>query len=210
MTRGLRANFGVGEAVGDSTGAAAQRPVPADFDCANNGSSRSVGRNHAGDVANFSVGRFSDAIRRVRNYFPTRNEQTVARNKESVAGPQELAFRVENGEFNNRRCCLLCDFLKFWRRCLRRWCCCNLSCGNGRTRCDIWSGRCSGPCWCRSWRRRQRGALWRRISSTPRISQNNKKNESTNESERRLSHLRLFFMNKSVTAASLVFLSGRG
>src|SRR5438105_9225800 len=45
MTRGLRANFGVGEAVGDSTGAAAQRPVPADFDCANSGSSRPVGRN---------------------------------------------------------------------------------------------------------------------------------------------------------------------
>src|SRR6266571_5090229 len=47
MTRGLRANFGVGdgETVGDSTGAAAQRPVPADFDCANNGSSSPVGRN---------------------------------------------------------------------------------------------------------------------------------------------------------------------
>src|SRR5712671_2169421 len=45
MTRGLRDNFGVGEAVGDSTGAAAQRPVPADFDCANNGSRRPVGRN---------------------------------------------------------------------------------------------------------------------------------------------------------------------
>src|SRR5438445_12306791 len=45
MSGELRANFGVGEAVGDSTGAAAQRPVPADFDCANNGSSRPVGRN---------------------------------------------------------------------------------------------------------------------------------------------------------------------
>src|SRR5713101_6582648 len=45
MTRGLRANFGVGdgETVGDSTGAAAQRPVPADFDCANNGSSKPLG-----------------------------------------------------------------------------------------------------------------------------------------------------------------------
>src|SRR5438105_2775719 len=42
MTRGFRfANFGVGEgeAVGDSTGAAAQRPVVPDFACANNGTS---------------------------------------------------------------------------------------------------------------------------------------------------------------------------
>src|ERR1700716_666784 len=44
MTRGLRANFGVGEAVGDSTGAAAQRPVVGDFACASSGSSRPVGR----------------------------------------------------------------------------------------------------------------------------------------------------------------------
>src|ERR1700731_1721268 len=46
MTRGLRANFGVGdgETVGDSTGAAAQRPVVPDFACASNGSSNPDGR----------------------------------------------------------------------------------------------------------------------------------------------------------------------
>src|SRR5437588_224523 len=46
MTRGFLENFGVGDgvAIGDSTGAAAQRAVAADFDCANKGSSRPVGR----------------------------------------------------------------------------------------------------------------------------------------------------------------------
>src|SRR5712671_5828455 len=43
MTRG-RANRGVDVGVGDSAGAAAQRPFPADFDCASNGSSNPVGR----------------------------------------------------------------------------------------------------------------------------------------------------------------------
>src|SRR5207247_7078161 len=50
------------------------------------------GCNHAGHVANFSIGRFGDAIRRVRNHCPTRDQQSVARNKESVASPQELTI----------------------------------------------------------------------------------------------------------------------
>src|SRR5438477_12836264 len=81
---------------------------------------------HPRHVANLSIARFGDAVGCVRNDCPTRYEQTFARNKESVAGPQKLSFGVENGDFNNRRRRCLRDFPKFrWRR-LRRWGCCDL------------------------------------------------------------------------------------
>src|SRR3984893_7638727 len=139
------------------------------------------------------------------HHLPISNELAIFGNEKTVSRPQQLAKLIEHGDLDYCRLDFVGHFPEFGRGSLVRW-----RRGGGLCHCRGRTGRCGWRSglnlrWSLGWSRCA-GDFGSRFSSAPRHRQNDDEDQSANEREMGLFHLR---SATSMTTSASKFLNWR-